>query len=60
MVNHMRHNGLWKEVGSRSVENCNNKMGNPSNGPAVVKWFNIFVPPEKDCHLVTGGHNNIC
>ena len=37
-----------------------NKMGNPYNGPAVVKWFNILVPHLKDCHLVTGGHNNIC
>ena len=27
-----------------------NKMGNPSNGPAVVKWLNIFVPPLKDCN----------
>ena len=31
-------------------------MGNPSNGPAVVKWLNIFVPTWKDCHLVTSGH----
>ena len=33
-----------------------NKMGNPSNGPAVVKWLNIFAPTLKDYHLVTSGH----
>ena len=30
-----------------------NKMGNPSNGPAVVKWLNIFAQTLKDFHLVT-------
>ena len=27
------------------VQVVKNKMGNPSNGPAVVKWLNIFVQP---------------
>ena len=31
-----------KKLNIRQV--CN-KMGNPSNGPAVVKWLNIFVQP---------------
>ena len=44
LLNHMVQKGFGSITLALFGSIYLNKMGNPSNGPAVVKWLNMFVP----------------